>query len=88
MSANNGIKDTTIFDPSNNSWTRGPDMAAARWYPTATQLSDGRVFVFAGDDIDAAGPSVPHAFKSSSINSLPEVYNPATNSWQSCRTHG
>ena len=62
VSANNGIKDTTIFDPSNNSWTRGPDMAAARWYPTATQLSDGRVFVFAGDDIDAAGPSVPHAF--------------------------
>ena len=83
VSANNGIKDTTIFDPSNNSWTRGPDMAAARWYPTATQLSDGRVFVFAGDDIDAAGPSVPHAFKSSSINSLPEVYNPTTNSWQS-----
>jgi fibronectin type 3 domain-containing protein len=83
VSANNGIKDTTIFDPASNSWTRGPDMAAARWYPTATELPDGRVFVFAGDDIDAAGPSVPHAFKSSSINSLPEVYNPATNSWQS-----
>ncbi len=81
-SANNGLNDTTIFDPASNTWTRGPDMSVARWYPTATQLADGRVFVFAGDTINASGPAVPHAFKSSSINSLPEVYNPTTNSWQ------
>src|SRR4051794_30023518 len=69
-SANNGLKDTTIFDSTNNSWTRGPDMAVERWYPTATELPDGRVFAFSGDNIDASGPPVPHAFKSSSINSL------------------
>ena len=57
-------------------------MSVARWYPTATQLADGRVFVFAGDTINASGPAVPHAFKSSSVNSLPEVYNPTTNTWQ------
>jgi hypothetical protein len=82
VSANNGLKDTTIFDSTNNSWTRGPDMAVERWYPTATELPDGRVFVFSGDNIDASGPVVPHAFKSSAVNSLPEVYDPATNSWQ------
>ena len=34
-SANNGLNDTTIFDPASNTWTRGPDMSVARWYPTA-----------------------------------------------------
>ncbi len=81
-SANNGIKDTTIFDSTNNSWTRGPDMSVGRWYPTATELPDGRVFVFSGDAIDATGPSVPHAFKSSSVSSLPSVYDPVANAWQ------
>ena len=83
VTANNGLKDTTIFNPTNNSWTRGPDMTVGRWYPTATQLPDGRVFVFSGDDINASGPAVPHAFKSSAINSLPEVYDPVANAWQS-----
>ena len=57
-------------------------MTVERWYPTATELADGRVFVFSGDAIDATGPSVPHAFKSSSISSLPEVYDPVSNTWQ------
>ena len=28
-----------------------PDMAEARWYPTATALPDGRVFVVSGDNV-------------------------------------
>ena len=81
-SANNGIADTTLFDPTTNTWTRGPDMSVPRWYPTATELADGRVFVYSGDSINASGPLVPHAFKSSAVNSLPSVYDPGSNSWQ------
>ena len=35
-----------------------PDMSVARWYPTATALPDGRVFVVSGDNItlERAGP--------------------------------
>ena len=38
-----GIKDTNLYNPQTGTWTRGADMSVARWYPTATQLPDGRV---------------------------------------------
>ncbi len=44
------LKDSAIFDPPASSWTRGRDMARARWYPTATSLPDGRVLVVSGDN--------------------------------------
>lgn len=43
----NGLK-VTIYDPSNNSWTNGPDMNIARGYHAQTVLSDGSVFVLGG----------------------------------------
>lgn len=42
-----GIK-VTYFYGQNGSWTKGPDMANGRWYPTLTVLSDGRVLSMAG----------------------------------------
>ncbi len=53
INANEGLADTTIFNPVTRTYFRGPDMAVGRWYPTATQLPDGRVLTFAGDNIQA-----------------------------------
>jgi predicted phage tail protein len=78
---NDGTADTTLFDPATNTFSRGPDMSVTRWYPTATEMADGRVFVYSGDAINASGPLVPHAFKSTAVNSLPSVYDPASNTW-------
>jgi len=47
-----------------------PDMTFNRWYPTATTLPDGRVLVCAGLQQEGG----PHA-------TIPELYDPATNSW-------
>jgi hypothetical protein len=63
----NGVTNTTIFDPSSNSWTEGPVMSEARWYPTTMQLGDGTVVIF-------AGTSTPK------VNATTiDHYNPATN---------
>jgi hypothetical protein len=42
-----GIK-VTYFYGQSGSFTKGPDMANGRWYPTLTVLSDGRVLTMAG----------------------------------------
>jgi len=65
-----GIPNAEIFDPAANTWTAVPNMSFARWYPTATTLSDGRIIVTAGWDTgnhDNVG--------------IPEIYDPSTNTW-------
>ena len=85
IQAYEGTKDLNLFDPKIATWTRGPDMAEARWYPTATALPDGRVFVASGDTI-TLGPNPDPNTPVPLINysdTLPEIYNPATNAWTS-----
>ncbi len=83
VQADEGIKDATIFDASTNKWSKAPNMTVARWYPTATVLGSGKVFVFGGDSIvDFGLPYSPSYFKEASQNSLPEVYDPSSNTWQ------
>ena len=65
-----GIRDASIFDPVAARWTQVRSMAYGRWYPTAITLPDGRVLVVAGDD---GCPSC--------VAAVPEIYNPATNTW-------
>jgi len=43
-----GVRNTTVFDPASSSWTEGPAMNVARWYPTAVTLGDGTARIFAG----------------------------------------
>ncbi|MCH7879530.1 MAG: DUF1929 domain-containing protein, partial [candidate division Zixibacteria bacterium] len=43
-----GIKDTHLFDPFSETWTRVADMADGRWYPTMVSLPDGKIVVFSG----------------------------------------
>jgi hypothetical protein len=59
-----------LFDPVTQTWTKLPDMAYRRWYPTATTLPDGRALVTAGSDTGLT-TYVP----------IPEVYNPVTNTF-------
>ena len=71
-----GLKDTTLFNAQTSTYFRGADMAEARWYPTVTQLPDGRVLTFAGDRIVYDRPGQLPPLTDASINSLPEIYNP------------
>jgi Domain of unknown function (DUF1929)/Carbohydrate binding domain/Kelch motif len=48
----------SIFNPSNNTWTRGPDMAANRWYASVTNLANGDALITSG------GPSIPEVYSS------------------------
>ncbi len=83
IQAYEGTKDTNLFDPKAETWARGQDMAVARWYPTATGLPDGRVFVVSGDNV-TLGPNPDPTTPVPLINSsqtLPEIYNPATDTW-------
>lgn len=47
-----GLRDTHIFDPLSETWTRVADMARGRWYPTHVALGDGRALVASGLDED------------------------------------
>lgn len=68
---NNGINDAPIFNPRSNTLSRAPQMSYARWYPTATVLSNGEILVVGGKD--GSGRPV----------TTPEVYSPNTNKWRS-----
>jgi hypothetical protein len=74
-----GIRNTTIFNPANNSWTDVQPMTYPRWYPTTTKLPDGRILVVSGSTNcpECANPSVAH----NNIADLPEIFDPKTNTW-------
>lgn len=43
-----GLEQAYTFDPWSEAWTRVPDMANGRWYPTLVSLEDGRILAMAG----------------------------------------
>ncbi len=65
-----GIGDTSIFDPVSKGWSRVADMHSARWYPTVTELADGRYLAVSGNTADATHWA-----------DTPEVYDPGSNTW-------
>jgi hypothetical protein len=65
-----GLRDANIFNPFSQTWSSAPPMSFGRWYPTVTALPDGRMLATSGETAcDGC------------IASIPEVYNPTTNSW-------
>ncbi|MFL6540122.1 MAG: galactose oxidase-like domain-containing protein, partial [Chthoniobacterales bacterium] len=56
-SALNGIVQTHIFDWRTETWSRGPDMASGRWYPSVAALGNDEAVIVGG------GPSVPEVFQ-------------------------
>lgn len=43
-----GIVATHIFDWRSETWSRGPDMAAGRWYPAVAALGNGEALIVGG----------------------------------------
>jgi len=67
-----GTKLAYTFDPYAEQWTRLPDMAAGRWYPTCLTLQNGTVLTFSGLS-DVPGTPNPDI----------ELWNPASpGNWQ------
>lgn len=60
---NDGEIHSNIFDFRTNSWSRGPDMNAGRWYPSNTTLANGEVLVISGTIDRFVG-----------VNPLPQVF--------------
>lgn len=61
---------TAIFDPVTGTWSQGPTMSFARWYPTSMEMADGKILALTGKNADATAIVLPM-----------EVLNPATNQW-------
>ena len=70
-----GLRNTDIFDPITKLWSFMAPMHYGRWYPTATVLPDGRVLAISGGDTCET-----------CIASIPEIYNPTTNTWTALTT--
>ncbi|NBM20051.1 kelch motif-containing protein [Streptomyces sp. GC420] len=66
-----GIKDAFEFDPVAEKYIKVDPMNEARWYPTLTTMSDGKVLSMSG--LDEIGQLVP---------GKNEVYDPETKSWE------
>ena len=52
-----GIVQTHLFNPAGNVWSLGPNMAAGRWYPSVTPLTNGEMLITEG------GPDTPEVRK-------------------------
>jgi hypothetical protein len=66
-----GYSHAAIFDPFKNTMTQVPDMNQGRWYPTTTELANGDILVVSGD------------INSNTVkNTLPQIYEVATNTWR------
>jgi hypothetical protein len=43
-----GVKQTDFFDPTTETWSRGPLMNYSRWYPDVIEVSDGTILAIGG----------------------------------------
>ncbi len=67
-----GVDDITAFNWQSETWSELAPMKFPRWYATGTTLADGKVLATSGYDKSA-----------SDLVTVPEIYSPAANSWQS-----
>lgn len=66
-----GVPDAAIFDATTLTWETASRMRDNRWYPTLTLLANGEVVAISGSQ-DAQY----------TVNTIPEVYSPETDSWR------
>jgi len=67
-----GIDVTNIFDPGSETFVPGlPKMAFGRWYPTVTELTDGRMLTMAGRDSAGAVVTTPEIWENNQWVKLP-----------------
>jgi fibronectin type 3 domain-containing protein len=67
-----GMKNTNVFNPATTAWELEPDMNNPRWYPTLTQLHNGKMFVIGGEST-CNGCNV----------GISELYDPSNDLWTS-----
>jgi Galactose oxidase-like, Early set domain/Fibronectin type III domain len=65
-----GLADTAIFDPATSTWKRVADMNRPRWYPSLTELQDGRYVAISGNSTNDR-----------TWADTPEVYDPVADTW-------
>jgi hypothetical protein len=67
---NFGTKTTYFFDAALNGWSRGPDMANGRWYPTNTTLASGDVLTISGGDTAGVRNIIPEVWQNGTWRAL------------------
>ncbi len=66
-----GLDVTNFFNPATQQWTAGPKMAKGRWYPTVTELPDGRMITVAGKDTSKTTVLIPEIWENNHWVQLP-----------------
>jgi hypothetical protein len=68
-----GVKETDVYDPSTSSWSPGPLLSEARWYPTTVATSDGKVLSFAGQADESTPAATVESYdpESNTMSTLP-----------------
>lgn len=66
-----GLKDSYVFDPVTETYTRTNDMNGGHWYPSATILGNGDVISFGGLKEDSTGNVTAEKFSAAENKWLP-----------------
>ncbi|MEW2632308.1 galactose oxidase-like domain-containing protein [Streptomyces sp. NPDC048389] len=66
-----GLKDSFVFDPETETYTRTNDMNGGHWYPSATILGNGDVISFGGLKEDSTGNVTAEKFSAAQNKWLP-----------------
>ena len=67
LANSDGSDHTTFYDFRNNTFARGPNMNAGRWYPSVLTLADGRALVLGGHVLANKNTGLP------TFNDLPQL---------------
>jgi hypothetical protein len=66
-----GLKDSYIFDPTTNQFTKIGDANEGHWYPTLTELGNGNIWMAGGLKEDTTGAVNTEMFNSTTSQWLP-----------------
>ncbi|UQX02712.1 galactose oxidase early set domain-containing protein [Streptomyces sp. RerS4] len=66
-----GLKDSYVFDPATETYTKTNDMNGGHWYPSATILGNGDVISFGGLKEDSTGNVTAEKFSAAQNKWLP-----------------
>ncbi len=75
-----GLKNSYLFDPATDSYSRVNDMTAGSWYPSATVMGNGDVIALGGLGEDSSGTVATQYFRTSesrwlSLNEANQTWN-------------
>ncbi len=73
-----GLKDSYIFDPDTNTFTKVGDANEGHWYPTLTELGNGDILEVGGLKEDTTGAVNTELWSASSMEWLPTGQIPQT----------